>query len=82
MVQYNIGQSVTMPYKPFGESQCERFNHTLLDLLKTFPKEYTGNWPLYVPSLVLTYNAISHRIPGYEPYELIFWYKAPIVCDA
>ena len=79
---YSIKQSMTMPYNPCGNSICERFNHTLLGLLKSLPKEQKCCWPLHVPSLVFTYNAMPHSITGYQPYELMFGHKAPAVCDA
>ena len=73
---------MTMPYNPCGNSFCERFNHTLLGLLQTLPKEQKSCWPLLVPSLVFTYNAMPHSSTGYQPYELMFWHKAPTICDA
>ena len=36
---YNIKQSMTMPYNLHGNSICDRFNCTLLDLIKTLPNE-------------------------------------------
>ena len=36
---YNIKQSMSTPYNLHGNSICERFNHTLLGLLQTLPKE-------------------------------------------
>ena len=49
---YNIKQSMTTPYNPHGNSICERFNHTLLGLLQSLPKEQRNCWPLHLPSLV------------------------------
>ena len=71
-----------MPYNPCGNSIYERFNHTLLVLLQSLPKEQKSCWPLQVPSLVFTYNALPHSFTGYQPYELMFGQKAPAVCDA
>ena len=48
---YGVRQSTTIPYNPHGNSTCERFNHTLHNLLKT-DKEQKANWPLHLPSLV------------------------------
>ena len=73
---------MTMPYNVHGNSLCERFNHTLLGLLQSLPKEQKSFWPLHVPSLVFAYNAMPHSITGYQPYELMFGHKAPAVCDA
>ena len=57
----------------------ERFNCTLLDLIKTLPKEQKANWPLHILSLVFTYNVMPHSITGYQPYDLMFGCKAPTV---
>ena len=78
---YNTKQSMTTPYNPCGNSICKRFNHTLLGLLQS-PSKEKSCWPLHVPSLVIAYNAMPHRITGYQPYELMFGCKAPAVCDA
>ena len=79
---YNIKQYTTMPYNPHGNSIFERFNHTLLGLLQSLPKEQKSCWPLHVPSLVFVYNATPHSITGYKPYELMFGCKTPTICDA
>ena len=69
---YNIKQSMTTPYNPHGNSICERFKCTLLGLLQSLPKEQKSCWPLHVPSLVFAYNATTHSVTGYHPYELMF----------
>ena len=69
---YNIKQSMTMPYNLCGNSICERFNHTLLGLLQSLPKEQKSCWPLHVSSLVFAYNAMPHSVTGYQPYEFMF----------
>ena len=79
---HNIKQSMTMPYNPHGNSICERFTCTLLGLLQSLTKEQISCWPLHVPSLVFSYNAMPHSITGYQLYELIFGHKAPTVCGA
>ena len=80
---YNIKQSMTKPCNPHGASQCDRFNCTLLDLLKTLLKEQKANWPLHVHhfkgSLIMV---MPHNITGFYPYELMFRCEAPTVCDA
>ena len=73
---------MTTPYNPCGNSICERFNHTLLGLLQSLPKEQKSCWPLHVSLLVLVYNAMPHSITGYQPYEVMFGQKAFTFCDA
>ena len=72
---YSIKQSMTTPYNLQGNSICERFNCALLALLQSSPKEQKSCWPLHVPSLVFTYNAMPHGITGYQPYELMLGVK-------
>ena len=79
---YGVKESATMPYNLHGNSTCERFSCMLHDLLKILDKEQKPNGPLYLPSLVFTYNATLHSITGYQPYELMFSDKATTVCDA
>ena len=73
---------MTIPYNPCGNSICERFNHTLLGLLQSLPKEQKSCWTLHVPSLVFTYNTMPHSVTGYQPYEFMLGQKSPAVCDA
>ena len=69
---YGIEQSTTKPYNPPGNAPTERLNHTLIDLLKSLPKEQKSNWPLHLPSLVFAYNAMPHDTTSYQPYMLMF----------
>ena len=79
---YGVWQSLTCPYNPRGNAQCERFNRTMFGLLRTLSKEQKADWPLYLPSLVFAYNATPHSTTGFQPYQLLFGCKAPAPCDA
>ena len=78
---YGVERTMTSPYNPRGNSQCERFNRTMFGLLKTLTKEQKGNWPAHLPTLTFAYNATQHSTTGYQPYELMFGQKAPAPCD-
>ena len=73
---YGVEQSTTTHYNLHGNVPTERMNHTLINLLKSLPKEQKSNWPLHLPSLVFAYNAMPHDTTGYQPYELMFGHKA------
>ena len=77
---YRVEQSTTTPYNLHGNAPTERINCTLINLLKSLPKEQKSNWPLHLPLLVLAYNATPHDTTGYQPYELMFGCKAPTMC--
>ena len=78
---YGVQQSLTCPYNPRGNAQCECFNRTMFGLLCTLSKEQKANWPVHLPSLVFAYNMTPHSMMGFQPYQLMFGRKAPAPCD-
>ena len=52
---YGVKQSTSRPYNLLGSPQCERFNCTLIDLLRSLLKEQKSNWTLHLPSLLFAY---------------------------
>ena len=72
---YGVRQSITTPYNPHGNLQCERFNRTLFSLMHSLDQEQKPNWPVYLPSLVYAYNVTPHSTTGFQPYKLMFGCK-------
>ena len=79
---YGIEHTMTTPYNPHGNSQCERFNRTMFGLLKTLTKEQKADWPAHLSMMTFAYNATPHSSTKFQPYELMFGHKAPAPCDA
>lgn len=67
-----IQSSHTTPYHAAGNSQAEKFNRTLLSMLRNLTDEAKADWKSSLAKVVHVYNCTCSEAKGYAPYYLLY----------
>ena len=65
---HGLEKSRTTPYHPMGNGMTEKFNQTLIRMLRTLQGEKKFNWKAHVVPFVLAYNASRHAVRFCHPF--------------
>ena len=68
---FGVKKSHTTPYHPEGDGMVERFNRTLLQLLRTYV-EKKEEWEKYLPLALFAYRTAVHSSTGVTPFKLMY----------
>ncbi|XP_033739072.1 uncharacterized protein LOC117326432 [Pecten maximus] len=67
-----VSRSRTTHYHPMGNGTTERFNRTLLNMLRTLEEGEKRDWSHHIAPLVHAYNCTRHDNTGFSPFQLMF----------
>ena len=68
---FSIVKSHTTAYHPQGDGMMERFNRSLLQLLRSYV-EQEAEWERYLPLVLFAYRTATHASTGTSPFMLMF----------
>ena len=69
---FNATHLKSSVYHPQANGLVERFNATLMSMLRKLSEGRPEEWDLYLPAALFAYREVPQASLGYSPYEVIF----------
>ena len=69
--ELQIAKNRTTPYHPSSNGQVERYNATVLQMIRCFIEKDNKNWDRDLPLLARALHSTVHRQTGYTPNGLM-----------
>ncbi|KAH9088485.1 hypothetical protein LEN26_019472 [Aphanomyces euteiches] len=67
-----IHKLASAPYHPQGQGLVERFNHTIVQMMKIYVNDHHTDWDTYLPRLLFASRTAHHETLGDSPYFCLF----------
>ena len=68
---FGVSKSRTTAYHPQGDGLVERFNRSLLQMLRAYVREQ-ADWERFLPLVLFAYRTAVHSSTGISPFQLMF----------
>jgi hypothetical protein len=72
---WNIRKATSTSYHPQTQGLCERYNQTIMGILKKFAYECPETWCERLPMAIYAYNSAVQDTIGVTPFEVMFGRK-------
>jgi transposase InsO family protein len=69
---FNIHHHFIIPYHPQSDGVVERFNGTLVMLLRAYVNESASDWTNFLQKVCAVYNSTPHQTNGASPFHLLY----------
>ena len=66
-----IRKTRTTPYHPSGDGMVERFNRTLIGILRAYVSKDQSDWDLKLPMVTMAYRSSVQETTGFTPNRLM-----------
>ena len=71
---YHVKKINTTPYRPAANGVVENRNHSIVKLLRIYVGEFSPQWDIYVPEVMISINTAPNVTSGDNPHFLLYGY--------